>query len=106
MDHAGRRSPAVDHRRRRALVPLRTVAAYSRSQSPSWLAWLGDPLSGSWASVIPGDTKDRYEVRQRGPRRLWQEVEAAYRWWLDQGKPTLDQWRFTVSPDRQTADLH
>lgn len=70
------------------------------------VAWLGDPLSGSWASVIPGDTKDRYEVRQRGPRRLWQEVEAAYRWWLDQGKPTLDQWRFTVSPDRQTADRH
>lgn len=66
---------------------------------------LGDPLSGSWASVIPGNTKDRYEVRQRGPRRLWEEVESAYRWWQDQGKPTLDQWRFTVSPDRQTADL-
>ncbi|MGH8571296.1 MAG: methyltransferase domain-containing protein [Gammaproteobacteria bacterium] len=69
------------------------------------VAWLGDPLSGSWASVIPGDTNDRYEVRQRGPRRLWDEVETAYRWWLDRGKPTLDQWRFTVSPDRQTADL-
>lgn len=70
------------------------------------VAWLGDPLSGSWASVVPGDTKDRYEVRQRGPRRLWEEVESAYLWWLDQGKPTLEQWRFTVSPDRQTADLH
>ena len=70
------------------------------------VAWLGDPLSDSWASVIPGDTKDRYEVRQCGPRRLWEEVETAYRWWLDQGKPTLDQWWFTVSPDRQTAGLH
>jgi hypothetical protein len=69
------------------------------------VAWLGDPLSGSWGSVVPGATKDRYEVRQRGPRRLWDEVEAAYRWWLDQGRPTLDQWQFTVSPDRQTANL-
>jgi protein-L-isoaspartate O-methyltransferase len=69
------------------------------------VAWLGDPLSESWASVIPGDAKDRYEVRQQGPRRLWDEVEAAHRWWLGQGKPTMDQWRFTVSPDRQTADL-
>jgi len=69
------------------------------------VAWLGDPLSGSWASVIPAETGDRYEVRHRGPRRLWDEVEVAYRWWLDQGKPTLDQWRFTVSPDRQTATV-
>ncbi|HXT44544.1 MAG TPA: methyltransferase domain-containing protein [Pseudonocardiaceae bacterium] len=69
------------------------------------VAWLADPLSGSWASVIPGLTKDRYEVRQRGPRRLWDEVEAAYRWWVDQGEPTLDQWRFTVSPDSQMVSL-
>lgn len=68
------------------------------------VAWLGDPLSGSWASVIPAETDDRYEVRQRGPRRLWDEVEAAYRWWRDQGKPTLDQWRFTVSPDGYDGD--
>jgi protein-L-isoaspartate O-methyltransferase len=69
------------------------------------VAWLGDPLSGSWASIIPGSTKGRYEVRQRGPRRLWNEAEAAYRWWLEQGKPTLNQWRFTVSPDCQTATV-
>jgi hypothetical protein len=35
----------------------------------------------------------------------WDEVEAAYHWWLYQGEPRLDQWRFTVSPDRQTANL-
>lgn len=69
------------------------------------VAWLGEPLSGSWASVIPSNTEGRYEVRQHGPRRLWNEVEAAHRWWLDQGKPTLDQWRFTVSADCQKADL-
>jgi hypothetical protein len=55
------------------------------------VAGLGDPLSESWAGVIPGSTKDRYEVRQRGPGRSWDEVEAAYHWWLYQGKPTLDQ---------------
>lgn len=69
------------------------------------VAWLGDPLSGSWASVIPGDTEDRYDVRQYGPRRLWDEASAAYQWWLDQGEPGLDRWRFTISRDRQSADL-
>jgi protein-L-isoaspartate(D-aspartate) O-methyltransferase len=69
------------------------------------VAWLGDPLSGSWASVIPSHTKDQYEVRQRGPRHLWDEVETAYHWWVEQDKPTLNQWKFTVSPDRQTAGV-
>jgi len=67
------------------------------------VAWLGDPLSGSWASVIPGDTEGRYDVRQYGSRRLWKEVSVAHQWWLDQGKPGLDRCRFTISPDRQTA---
>lgn len=69
------------------------------------IAWLGDPLSGAWASVILSDTKDRYEVRQYGPRRLWDEVEAGYRWWLGQGKPKLDQWRFMVSAECQKAEI-
>ncbi len=69
------------------------------------VAWLGDPLSGSWASVIPGDDEDQYDVRQYGPRRLWNEVSAAYQWWHDHGRPGLDRWRFTISQDRQTASL-
>lgn len=69
------------------------------------IAWLGDPLSGSWASVIPGSGEDQYEVRQYGPRRLWNEVSAAHQWWLDHGRPSVDRWRFTISQDRQTASL-
>ncbi|MGQ0778653.1 MAG: methyltransferase domain-containing protein [Pseudonocardiales bacterium] len=90
-------------------VPSCRYALWPRTPSRNprhGVAWLGDPLSGSWASVIPSDVKDRFDVRQRGPRRLWDEVENAYRWWVAQGKPSVDQWRFTVSPDRQTASPH
>lgn len=69
------------------------------------VAWVGDPLSGSWASVIPSSAEDRYDVRQYGPRRLWNEVSVAYQWWLNQGRPTVDRWQFTISRDYQSARL-
>ncbi|WP_438388872.1 hypothetical protein [Actinopolyspora saharensis] len=34
-----------------------------------------------------------------GPRRLWNEVDTAHRWWLSAGKPTPQQNELTVSPD-------
>ncbi|MGC0416449.1 methyltransferase domain-containing protein [Embleya sp. AB8] len=36
-------------------------------------------------------------VRQSGPRRLWDEVEAAWRWWDDRGRPTIHDFGLTVS---------
>ncbi|PKW13017.1 methyltransferase domain-containing protein [Saccharopolyspora spinosa] len=68
------------------------------------VAWLSDPVSGSWASVVP-DNRSRYTVRQSGPRRLWDEAEAAFRWWQCHGEPSLEAWRWTVAPDRQTVAL-
>lgn len=41
----------------------------------------------SWACVMFRDGEERAPVWQSGPRRLWDEVEAAYRWWVDQGNP-------------------
>lgn len=69
------------------------------------VAWLADPVSGSWASVVPGSDKGGYDVRQYGPRRLWDEAETAYRWWEAKGRPTIDRWVFTVERDRQTVTL-
>ncbi|MGH3928371.1 MAG: hypothetical protein ACRDTF_00160, partial [Pseudonocardiaceae bacterium] len=48
--------------------------------------WLIDPDSGAWASLRHHPKSDGpYEVRQHGPRRLWDEVAAAYRWWCEAG---------------------
>ena len=66
------------------------------------MVWLADPLTGPWASVVPG-VRDRYDVRQHGPRRLWDEAETAYRWWKNIGEPSPRDWEFTITPDNQTA---
>ncbi|HEY2724247.1 MAG TPA: hypothetical protein VGI84_06140, partial [Pseudonocardiaceae bacterium] len=70
--------------------------------------WLFDYVSRSWAMfthATPDITDDTFSVRQYGPRRLFDEVEAAYAWWLDQGSPDADRWRFTVTPDGQRIEL-
>lgn len=68
--------------------------------------WLLDQRSGSWARLrYDPDFRDTHEVRQSGPRRLWDEVEAAYHWWVNQGRPATDRWRFEVGPDGQQVTL-
>jgi protein-L-isoaspartate(D-aspartate) O-methyltransferase len=73
--------------------------------SGEYTVWFLDPRSRSWASIdyTPGTTT--YEVNQLGPRQLWDEVQAAYTWWLQADRPTSDQWRFTVTPQGQQVDL-
>jgi hypothetical protein len=56
--------------------------------------------SGSWASLTPG--ADEHEVCQYGPRRLWDELEAAYDWWIRAGRPDHTRFGVTVSPESQT----
>jgi hypothetical protein len=36
---------------------------------------------------------------------LWDEIDDAYRWWCDQGKPPLTQWRLNIRSDQQTTSL-
>jgi hypothetical protein len=66
--------------------------------------WLRDPVSCSWASVVP-DGEGRFLVRQKGIRRLWDEAENAYRWWMDQRKPVGPDWVWTITPEHQTIQL-
>jgi hypothetical protein len=42
-------------------------------------------------------------VCQLGPRRLWEETEAAYDWWYEHGKPDFVRFGMTVTGDRQTV---
>jgi protein-L-isoaspartate(D-aspartate) O-methyltransferase len=72
------------------------------------MLWFIDPWSRSWASLThttPDASEGEYQVQQFGPRRLWDEVEAAYRWWDDAGSPDADRWVFTVTPDGQQVEL-
>jgi protein-L-isoaspartate O-methyltransferase len=68
------------------------------------LAWLHDPVSGSWASLVPlGEGK--YLVRQIGIRRLWDEAEAVHRWWTAKGEPFITDWVWTITPDEQSISV-
>lgn len=77
----------------------------ARDDSGEYTVWFLDPASRSWASIDYAPGADTYEVNQLGSRVLWNEVEAAYTWWIEVGRPTADQWRFQVTPQGQQIDL-
>ncbi len=53
--------------------------------------------SGSWASFADDPEDEGYEVLQCGPRRLWEELEKAYLWWVDAGRPECTRFGMTVN---------
>jgi protein-L-isoaspartate O-methyltransferase len=60
--------------------------------------------TGSWA-IVDASTAPPYEVKQAGPRKLHDEVIAAYRWWQDAGEPTVADWLVTVDGRGQRIEL-
>ncbi|MGH3798471.1 MAG: methyltransferase domain-containing protein [Pseudonocardiaceae bacterium] len=71
--------------------------------------WLLDFQSRSWAKLTHATrdaSEDEFPVSQYGPRRLWNEVETARQWWVQQGRPGVERWRFTVTPEGQQITLH
>lgn len=62
--------------------------------------WLATTDATSWAAVDwDGRDDDRFAVWEHGPRRLWAEVEAAYRWWTAAGRPGPERFGMTITPD-------
>ena len=67
---------------------------------------LDDATTGSWARLDANlNDPAPFTVYQLGPRRLWDETEAAYDWWYDNGKPTQDRFGLTVDLDRGIQTL-
>ncbi|MBN9739520.1 protein-L-isoaspartate(D-aspartate) O-methyltransferase [Amycolatopsis sp. A1MSW2902] len=67
-------------------------------------AWFRDPVTHSWASVC-ATADGRYHVRQAGIRKLWSEALAARRWWHSQGRPSITDWKWTITRESQSITL-
>ncbi len=83
----------------------RCESLYDPDSPETGTLYLIDQWSRSWAT-LEITTETPYEVRQSGQRKLWDEVHTAYHWWLDNGKPAVDAWQFTLDPDGQRIELH
>ncbi len=63
---------------------------------------LDDGATKSWAQLDANlNDPAPFTVRQLGPRKLWDEAEAAYDWWYEQGEPGLDRFGFESRDGRQ-----
>ncbi|MCD9196206.1 protein-L-isoaspartate(D-aspartate) O-methyltransferase [Streptomyces albireticuli] len=71
----------------------------------AYTLWTYDADSDSWASADYEPGADSFEVVQSGPRKLWDETEAAYRWWVGQGRPDFERFGLTVSSEGERAWL-
>lgn len=58
---------------------------------------------GSYAAV--SREADHWTVRQGGPQRPWDQVEAAVLGWREAGEPEIDRFTIEVTPDEQTVRL-
>lgn len=67
--------------------------------------WFIDPLTKSWANLVHRPDTHTYPVHQAGPRNLWEEIESAYHWWCDAGRPGPQRWQITITPDGQETTL-
>ncbi|GAA1158524.1 methyltransferase domain-containing protein [Streptomyces hebeiensis] len=71
-----------------------SVAEKRDGVRPVWFYGLSD---ASWAVVVFRDGSPESAVYQSGPRRLWDEAEEAYRWWVKEGRPGPGRFGLTVT---------
>lgn len=71
----------------------------------SYTLWLRDTAVTSWATADCEKGRTEFEVVQSGPRKLWDEVEKAYRWWEEQGCPGFERFGLTVTAVGETVWL-
>ncbi len=84
-------------------VPACSWAADRRGDDHS--VWLYGLTDRSWAAVLFCGGRPTSTVHQSGPRRLWDEAEAAWRWWTARGRPEPTRFGLTVTAAGQHAWL-
>lgn len=82
------------------LLPDVHISAAARPDGEHRLA-LRDAAEESHALVVRDAEIGDAEVYQRGPRNLWDEVEAAYLTWAGWGAPGRERFGLTVTRDGQ-----
>ncbi|MFC8271301.1 methyltransferase domain-containing protein [Streptomyces sp. NPDC057271] len=90
------------------VIGLRVPGAFwtvERYDDGGYTLWTYATDGESWASADFESDADEFEVVQSGPRRLWDETEAAHTWWVEQGRPAFERFGLTVGPGSQTAWL-
>ncbi|MFK0252856.1 protein-L-isoaspartate(D-aspartate) O-methyltransferase [Streptomyces sp. NPDC090445] len=76
-----------------------------RYDDGTYTLWTYSTDTLSWASADYEPGADSFDVVQSGPRRLWDETEAAYLWWEVRGRPGFDRFGLTVDRDGGQAWL-
>lgn len=72
----------------------------NRTGESAGKAWFFDLSGGrSWAVAEFREREPAATVHQSGPRRLWDEVEAAVTWWVGSGRPGVERFGLAVGPD-------
>ena len=89
------------------------IAIGMRVPDVSW-AWVPDGELGELVmyaaeprsrAILTLLAEPPHRIRQAGPRSLWDEIVAAYRWWVDAGRPGVRDWLVTVEPHGQRVQL-
>lgn len=62
----------------------------------SYRLWLFDTGVTSWATADYAKDRTEFEVAHGGPRNLWAELEGAYWWWHQQGRPGFERFGLTT----------
>ena len=84
-----------------ALVPGLNRRSVEHPDTGEFELLLWDEDNGSWAEIDYEPGTDTSAVHSYGPRRLWEEVSTAYLRWLSLGRPGIDRFGLTVTPDGQ-----
>ncbi|OLT23920.1 hypothetical protein BJF79_14330 [Actinomadura sp. CNU-125] len=80
------------------------VAQAVRVDGGPWVEYCLDTASGAVAFLTP-DADGGWTVRQAGPKRIWDDVEAAVRTWRDAGSPAKERFRIRTDGRVQTVSL-
>ncbi|GHG45856.1 methyltransferase domain-containing protein [Streptomyces griseocarneus] len=71
----------------------------------TYTLWTYSTDTRSWASAGYEPEATEYTVVQSGPRRLWDETEAACLWWEENSRPGFDRFGLTVDGEGERVWL-